>query len=104
MRSWKACSNAIKQYGTPCGVEIPFSEHQSLQEYLQEQVLLTELDEYLQKVAFFVIGSLDEDGYLRVSYEALQDDLLIYQGIDITLMSIEQVVNTIRMLRTPSMF
>lgn len=64
--------------------EIPFAEEQSLQESLNEQLPLTELSERDQQIASFLVGSLDDDGYLRRSLLGISDDLAIYQGIEIS--------------------
>ncbi|MDO5035836.1 MAG: RNA polymerase factor sigma-54 [Porphyromonas sp.] len=92
--------NVLRRYWadkTP-GVEIPFSEEQTLQEHLREQVLLTNLDKTQQQIALFVIGSLDEDGYLRVPSESLVDDLYIFQGITVSSKELEVVIKAIQTL------
>lgn len=64
--------------------EIPFAEEQSLQESLNEQLPLTELSERDQQIASFLVGSLDDDGYLRRSLLGISDDLAIYQGVEVS--------------------
>lgn len=64
--------------------EIPFAEEQSLQESLNEQLPLTELSERDQQIASFLVGSLDDDGYLRRSLIGISDDLAIYQGVEVS--------------------
>lgn len=64
--------------------EIPFAEEQSLQESLNEQLPLTELSERDQQIASFLVGSLDDDGYLRRSLLGISDDIAIYQGVEVS--------------------
>lgn len=64
--------------------EIPFAEEQSFQESLNEQLPLTELSERDQQIASFLVGSLDDDGYLRRSLLGISDDLAIYQGVEVS--------------------
>ena len=47
--------------------DIPFADEESLQENLRAQLLLTSLSEDERRVAEFIIGSLDDDGILRLS-------------------------------------
>lgn len=84
--------------GQSVASEIPFSEEQSLQEHLLEQLPLTPLDEDEQKIARFIIGSLDEDGYLRRTLEGVSDDLAIYQGIEVEISELEKILKVIQEL------
>lgn len=85
------------QSSTPA-TEIPFSEEMSLQEHLREQLLFTDLNEREQQIALFVIGSLDEDGYLRLPEESLLDDLFIFQELDVSPAELRHVEETIQTL------
>jgi RNA polymerase sigma-54 factor len=61
--------------------EIPFAVGQSFQDQLLDQLGLRNLDEHQQKVAEYIIGNIDEDGYLRRDAEAIADDLAFSQNI-----------------------
>jgi len=50
----------------------------SLEDSLREQTLLSELDEGGQKIAEFIIGNIDEDGFLILAVEDIADIL----GVD----------------------
>ncbi len=81
--------------------EIPFADTPTLTEYLRRQLYMTDLDEDQRQIATFVIGSLEDDGYLRQTVEGLADDLAIYQGIYCTPEEVETVVRVIRTLDPP---
>ncbi|MDO5017337.1 MAG: RNA polymerase factor sigma-54 [Porphyromonas sp.] len=78
--------------------EIPFAEELTLQESLNQQLPLTNLNEEEQKIAAFIVGSLDGDGYLRRTLQGLSDDLAIYQGVDISPQEIEPILEVVQEL------
>ena len=78
--------------------EIPFAEEQSLQESLNEQLPLTELSERDQQIASFLVGSLDDDGYLRRSLLGISDDLAIYQGVEISEAHLTYILSVVQSL------
>ncbi len=63
--------------------EIPFSVAASLHEYLLEQLGECELSNEEKKTAEYIIGSIDENGYLDRSLSAISDDLIFQQNVDI---------------------
>lgn len=81
--------------------EIPFADTPTLTEYLRRQLYMTDLDEEQRQIAAFVIGSLEDDGYLRQTVEGLADDLAIYQGIYCSTEEVGTVVRAIRALDPP---
>ena len=76
--------------------DIPFVGGSSIQEHLLEQLGLIELSEIEEKVAEYVIGNIDDDGYLRRSLQSISDDLIFQVGIDIDVNAIEIIFNRIR--------
>ncbi len=64
----------------------------SLADTLKEQLLLTELQEADQQVGEFIIGNIDEDGFLILSVEEIADIL----GIDVA--DVESVLSVIHTL------
>lgn len=60
-----------------------FSVKESFRQSLLEQLGFRELNEKQQQVAAFLIGSLDDDGYLRRSLETVVDDLLFNANINV---------------------
>ncbi|MDE6871345.1 MAG: RNA polymerase factor sigma-54 [Bacteroidales bacterium] len=59
-----------------------FSVKESFTQSLQEQLGFRNLTEHQYQVASFIVGSLDDDGYLRRDIESLVDDLAFRAGID----------------------
>ena len=55
--------------------QIPFKTETSFYETLLLQLGLLKLDEREQKIAEQIVGSIDEDGYLRRETSAIVDDL-----------------------------
>jgi RNA polymerase sigma-54 factor len=64
--------------------EIPFSVGITFHEFLTNQLGELELDERQEKLAEYIIGNIDDDGYIRRSVEAMADDLAFIQGLDVS--------------------
>ena len=79
-----------EERSTPVRVETSFHEH------LLGQLSLLELDEHRKKVAEQIIGSIDEDGYLRREPSALVDDLAFGQNIHTTLAEVNELIGQIQ--------
>lgn len=76
--------------------DIPFVGGSSIQEHLLEQLGLIELTDIEEKVAEYIIGNIDDDGYLRRPLQSISDDLIFQVGIDIDVTGIEHILNKIR--------
>lgn len=61
-----------------------FSVKESFTQNLQEQLGYRNLTEHQYAVASFLIGSLDDDGYLRRSIDSVVDDLSFRAGVETT--------------------
>lgn len=61
--------------------EIPYAGGQSFQDLLIQQLGLRRLDERSYKIALYIIGNLDDAGYLGRSIEAMTDDLLFIANL-----------------------
>ena len=59
-----------------------FSVKESFSQSLMDQLGFRNLTEHQYKVAAFIIGSLDDDGYLRRDVSSLVDDLAFRAGIE----------------------
>ncbi len=79
-------------------VEIPLSEGYSLQEHLIEQLRLKKISEKEYVLAEYLIGNLDEAGYLRRETDAVVDDLAFSQNMDTTLEEIEAALKIVQSL------
>ena len=68
------------------------TEGQSLYDYLMEQIHLSSIDEEDLKIAEYIIGNLDNDGYLRREIKAIVDDLAFSQGIYTTQEKVKEIL------------
>lgn len=61
---------------------VPIAVEHSFHEYLEEQIGLMQLeDDRKEAIAVQIVGSIDEDGYLRREPDAIIDDLMFSQNI-----------------------
>jgi RNA polymerase sigma-54 factor len=61
--------------------EIPFAGGQGFQEQLLSQLGLRNLNEHEYQIAEYLIGNIDEDGYLRRDMLSIEDDLAFSMNI-----------------------
>ena len=74
------------------------TEGRSLQEYLVEQLGYRNLPERDMRLAVYLIGSIDEDGYLRRDLESVADDIAFTIGIETTAGELERLLGIIHEL------
>ena len=79
----------------------PFSSQISFHEYLKNQLQNLILDENEKPVADFIIGSIDNSGYIRRSDDDIIDDLAFTQNIIIDKSEFKKVINKIQLLDPP---
>lgn len=78
------------------------TEGQSLYDYLLEQIHLINISSEDEKIAEYLIGNLDTDGYLRREIKSIVDDLAFSQGIYTTKEKIEDILeNYVQKLDPP---
>jgi len=65
-------------------VEIPFSVGSSFHEHMKSQMGLQSLTEKEEELARYIMGNIDEDGYLRRKLDSIVDDLAFSQNIKAT--------------------
>ncbi len=70
----------------------------SLHEYLIEQLGYKNLGEREMTLAKFIVGSIDDDGYLRRDLESVADDIAFMLGIDTDGDELEQILYVIHEL------
>ncbi|MFN2440789.1 MAG: RNA polymerase sigma-54 factor, partial [Chitinophagaceae bacterium] len=80
---------------------IPHRVETSFHEILLDQLIMLDLDERQQKIAEQIVGSIDDDGYLRREISAIADDLAFRQGIDSTENEIEEIIRRIQQFDPP---
>ena len=78
--------------------ESPMAATSSLAEGLYDQVGLLHLDDTQALIADQIIGSIDEDGYLRRPVESILDDVMFNHGLMLTEADIEKVLARIQRL------
>lgn len=74
------------------------TEGRSLQEYLVEQLGYRNLPERDLRLAVYLIGSIDEDGYLRRDLESVADDIAFTMGLETTAEELERLLGIIHEL------
>ncbi len=83
--------------------DIPKPYNESLLENLEKQVALLDLDEPQHALAEQIIGSLDDDGYLRRDLQAITDAVAFHSGIVIRREVAESLLRRIQRLDPPGM-
>ncbi|MBN2350377.1 MAG: RNA polymerase factor sigma-54 [Bacteroidales bacterium] len=76
--------------------EIPFSVGSTFHDFLESQLGLRNLDERQHLLAEYIIGNIDEDGYLRRKLEAIADDLAFAQNIETTEVELLEILRIIQ--------
>lgn len=76
--------------------EIPFAIAESLNEHLLEQLGECDFNDDDLKSAEYIIGNIDESGYLDRSLSAISDDLIFQQNIDISIDNLEKLLKIIQ--------
>ena len=77
---------------------VTLTEGLSLQEYLMEQLRYRNLSDNERKVAEFLVGSIDEDGYLRRDMESISDDIAFSVGLEYSVAELERLLSIIHQL------
>jgi RNA polymerase sigma-54 factor len=80
---------------------IPVKVERSFHELLVEQLNLLDLDDRRRKIAEQVVGSIDDDGYLRRELSSIADDLAFRQNISCTEAEIEGLIKDIQQFDPP---
>ncbi len=75
--------------------DIPFSVGTSFHENLTGQLGLRDLTNRQLVIAEYVIGNIDEDGYLRREVDEIVDDIAFMQNMEIAAEEVEEVIKVI---------
>ena len=78
--------------------EAPMPATSSIAEGLRDQVGLLDFDDTEELIADQIIGSIDEDGYLRRPVESILDDVMFNYGVVLTEDDVERVLSRIQRL------
>jgi len=76
--------------------EIPFSVGVSFNETLVSQLGLKDLDDREYQIADYLIGNIDDDGYLRRDLESIVDDIAFTQNISTTKEELESLLKIVQ--------
>lgn len=76
--------------------DIPFSGGTTFHENLESQIGMLSLSEREQQLALYLIGNIDEDGYLRRKLSAITDDIAFALGVETNEDELEQVLYIIQ--------
>ena len=74
------------------------TEGRSLPEYLIEQLGFRNLSERDMRLAVYLVGSIDEDGYLRRDLESVADDIAFTVGIETSAEELERLLGILHEL------
>ena len=78
--------------------ELPMPARVSMAEHLRDQLAFLSLDPLEILIAEQIIGSIDEDGYLRRPLESIVDDIMFNHGEMLTEDDVERVLSRIQRL------
>lgn len=78
--------------------EMPMPARVSMVEHLREQLTYLDLDEAQYIIAEQIIGSIDEDGYLRRPLESIVDDIIFNYGVEVGEDDVEAVLLQVQQL------
>ena len=80
---------------------VPYRIHTSFHEHLQEQLGMLKLDDKQKKISEQIVGSIDDDGYLRRETAAIVDDMAFRQNIETNEEEVEEVIRLIQQFDPP---
>lgn len=80
---------------------VTFSVKESFFFNLREQLSFKNLSKQDSDIAYFIVGSLDEDGYLRRDLDSLVDDLAFRAGINCEKEDVERMLKVVQSLDPP---
>lgn len=72
--------------------DIPFSIGKTFHEHLIEQLGLQSISDHQRIVAEYVIGNIDDEGYLRRPVESMVDDIVFQAGVQTDEEEVEEII------------
>jgi RNA polymerase sigma-54 factor len=76
--------------------EIPVTSAIGLQQILENQLGLQDLDDHQYQVALYLIGNIDDEGYLRRDMASIVDDIAFSQNITTTEKELQDMLHVIQ--------
>ncbi|MBX2931609.1 MAG: RNA polymerase factor sigma-54 [Chitinophagaceae bacterium] len=80
---------------------IPIKNEVSFYDVLIEQLRMLDLDEHSYKIAEQIVGSLDDDGYIRREISSIVDDLAFRQNVTANEEEVENLMTQIQQFDPP---
>lgn len=77
-------------------IDVPFSAGTSFHESMHEQLGLADLDESKRQLAEYIIGNIDDDGYLRRDLMSISDDLAFNLNLNVSEQELEELLEIIQ--------
>lgn len=77
-------------------IDMPYSSGVSFHDSLIEQIGLSDLNEEEELIAEYIIGNIDEDGYLRRDLLSISDDLAFHRNMEVSLKDLERYLDIIQ--------
>lgn len=81
--------------------QVVLSEGRSMHDYLLEQLSYRHLPEEGFPVAQYIIGNIDEDGYLRLDLQSISDDIAFNYGYEVSVGELERGLAVVQSLEPP---
>ena len=81
--------------------EIPLASGISFTEYLLNQLNTLRLNDDEAKIAEFLVGSIDNSGYLRQNTDEIIDDLAFTQNIEVSTEKLNKILSIVQQLDPP---
>ncbi|MDP4199326.1 MAG: RNA polymerase factor sigma-54 [Bacteroidota bacterium] len=78
--------------------DVPHAAQESFTESLYNQIAMLNLPDKYRALAEEIVGSIDEDGYLRVPLEQVAKDAGVFYGVEYTLPEAEAILHKIQKL------
>ncbi|MCD6355520.1 MAG: RNA polymerase factor sigma-54 [Prolixibacteraceae bacterium] len=82
-------------------VEVPFSVGTTFHENLKEQLGVLKLSEEQRQLAEYLIGNIDDDGYLRRDLLSISDDLAFNMNMEVSEEQLREVLTIIQNFDPP---
>lgn len=80
---------------------LPYKVETSFHEMLLDQLGMLSLDEKSFKIAEQIVGSIDDDGYLRREISSIADDLAFRQNVEASDAEIEEIIKRVQHFDPP---
>lgn len=78
--------------------DIPYSGGTSFNQYLLQQLNTYRFTDEEEQIAYFLVGSIDESGYIRREIQDIVDDLAFTQNVYTTEQKVEKVLSIVQEL------